>query len=261
MIKETMTREERILAAINLEPYDRVPVSPLLSPSFPLRHRGKHTADAYNRDLVEEGFQATLDLFDEVGGWDVMASPGAFPVPSSDSSYRYLGYMYVTMMRYPGLDGRLSVDSSPQFAEYEVLKAEDYDEIIKLGWRDFMEKNAERITQGVIPPPEEIRAAQAKAATERYLRYMEVWRERGIPVISGLLTLDPQMALSLLRTLPQFTLDLYRRPEKVTAVLDAWVDDFATNALESIKPTGILPNGIPGIMIACERGSGSYYNL
>ena len=31
MIKETMTREERILAAINLEPYDRVPVSPLLS--------------------------------------------------------------------------------------------------------------------------------------------------------------------------------------------------------------------------------------
>ena len=260
MVKETMTSEERILAAINLEPYDRVPVAPLISPAFPLRHKGRHTADAYSRDLRAEGFQAVLDLFDEVGGWDGVVTSLAMPALPPDSSLYHFYRTYSRTMRLPGRDERLSVDSSPQFAEHEILKAEDYDEIIKLGWRDFMEKNAERIA-GSPAPPLEVRVERGKIQTDLYIRERDTWHKRGVTVISGFVGMDPQMALSLMRTLLQFTLDLHRRPDKVTAVLDAWVDDFATGMFEAMRPTGISPTGIPGINLPCERGSGFYYNL
>ncbi len=47
MVTETMTPRERIWAAVNLEPYDRVPVAPLLDVMFPARHAGLSLAEAF----------------------------------------------------------------------------------------------------------------------------------------------------------------------------------------------------------------------
>jgi len=259
MVRETMTSEERILAAIYLEPYDRVPVAPHINAEYPFRHKGRITADAYDPALIEEGFQATLDLFEEVGGWDGATLAGhAIPVaPNSLSFFRGRGGL--SGYRYPGRSSMISNDSSPQYEETPLLSVEDYDDIISLGWRGFLQKTAKEanaiITPESIPPI-------ARALTDRYNRFVEEWRQRGVPVMSGDLLIDPQMALSLLRTLPQFTLDLYRRPDKVQAALDAMVDDITEDSLEAMHASEPRPsNGIPGIMIACERGSGQYYNL
>ena len=255
-----MTREERILAAINLEPYDRVPVSPLITPSFPLRHQRKHTADVYNPNLAEEALQAIEKLFDEVGGWDAyMGGRALLPLPPESSLYHSLRG-YTGTFVYPGTDGRLSVDSEIQFAEREVITAEDYDEIIEVGWREFLEKKADQFT-GSTSPPLDTRVTQAKKLIERFFRDRDRLQKQGVPLLFGGGTMDPQMALSLMRTLRQFTLDLYRRPDKVQAVLDNWVEEYAEDILEALRPAGIPPIGIPGILMACERGSGSHYNL
>ena len=260
MIKKNMTSEERILAAINLEPYDRVSVAPHINAEYPFRHKGRETADAYNPDLIEEGFQATLDLFDEVGGWDGATLAG-HAIPIAPNALYFLrgrgsiggGY------QYPGRSNMVSRDSSPQFYEKPAMNVEDYDLIISLGWRGFLEKVTEE--SGAITPPES-RLAIARFLTDRYLRFVDVWRGRGVPVIGGNLLIDPQMALSLLRTLQQFTLDMYRHGDKVQAALDAMVDEMIEDAIEAMRAAGgASATGIPGIMVACERGSGQYYNL
>lgn len=260
MIKETMTSEERILAAINLEPYDRVPVAPLLSPSFPLMHKGITTAQGYNRSAGVDGVQAMFDLYDEVGGWDGLVQVAAFPALPPDSSLYHFYRYYNRTMRLPGLDERLIEESSPQFAEYEVLKPEDYDEIIETGWKAFMEKHGTRIASSA-PPPLDVRVTRGQAQTTEYIRQRDMWHEKGVSILSAFVGMDPQMALTLLRTLPQFVMDLYRRPEKVKAVLDMWVDDFAQDIMAAVKPTGVPATGIPGICMPCERGSGTYFNL
>jgi len=259
MTNETMTSEERILAAINLEPYDHVPVAPHINAEYPFRHKGRITADAYNPELIEEGFQATLDLFEEVGGWDGATLAGhAVPVASDSLSF-FRGRGGLGGYRYPGRSTMISNDSSPQYEETPLLSVEDYDDIISLGWRGFLQKTTED-ADAVISP--ESMLPIAKVLTDRYNRFVEEWRRRGVPVMGGDLLIDPQMALSLLRTLPQFTLDLYRRPDKVQAALDAMVDDITEDAITAMRVSGPRPaNGIPGIMVACERGSGQYYNL
>ena len=264
MIKETMTKEERILAAINLEPYDRVPVAPLLNFEYSFRHKGKAVADAYNPLLTDEGFQATLDLFDEVGGWDGI--PLNFSLPLTPKAVPLLAAFYAGPMKYPASDPRLNVEASPQFEEKEIMKAEDYDEITNLGWQGFIDKNYARFipgsTDSSISIPEEARTAQAKVLTDRYISYRDTWQKRGVPVMAGYLLTDPQMLLSLLRTITQFTLDIHRRPEKVKAALDTMIGDFISDPIESMLLAGPpSPTKIPGIMISCERGSASYYNL
>ena len=75
MIPETMTRKERVDAAIALEKPDRVPVMPLMI-SFPIRHKGMTQAEAW-RDL-DKAFQATIDTFDELGGFDILAKTNIY---------------------------------------------------------------------------------------------------------------------------------------------------------------------------------------
>ncbi len=264
MVKETMTSEERVLAAINLEPYDRVPVAPHINAEYPFRHKGKKTADAYNPELTEEGFQATLDLWEEVGGWDAGTLAGhATPVAANALSFLRgrgaLAGARAVAYNYPGRSELISDNSSPQYNEQPLITLEDYDTIAKLGWRGFLEKTSDAAGMAALA---ESRPAIAKTLTDRYLRFVDAWRQRGVPVVGGDLLIDPQMALSLLRTLPLFTLDMYRHGDRVQAALDAMVDDMTKDSLEAMKAAGgPSATGIPGIMMACERGSGQYYNL
>ena len=258
-----MTPEERILAAINLEPYDRVPVAPHINSEFPMRHKGRPVSDAYDQAFAGLGFQAILDVFDEVGGWDAQTLCRG-GVPTTPSCLRRIALGYGDRMKFPGLDARISVNTSPRFEEREILMVEEYDEISNLGWDRFLEKNLGRLTKSVLGSAvdSESMPVLAETITNEYMKARDIWRFRGVPVISGALLSDPQMVLSLFRTLPQFTLDLYRRPDRVQAALEAMVDDFAKGAIESMKAAGSpSPTGIPGIMVSCERGSGSYYNL
>jgi len=255
-----MTAEERVLAAIKLKRYDRIPVAPHINAEYPLVHKGKTSADAYDPAKWEEGFKATTDLWKEVGGWDGATLAGHAVPYSSDSMALYRGRGgLVAAYNYPGRSKAISVNSPPQYAEAPLISFEEYDRIIKLGWRGFLKKTAEE--KGLLQSAEQM-AATAKAMTDRYLLFVTEWKKRGVPVMAGWLLEDPQMNLCLARTLSQFTLDMYRHPDKVQAVLDAMVDDMLEDALENMKAAGpVPPGGLPGIMMACERGSGQYMNL
>jgi uroporphyrinogen-III decarboxylase len=64
------------------------------------------------------------------------------------------------------------------------------------------------------------------------------------------------MILSLSRTLNQFTLDLYRRPDMVQAAMDAMVGDLIQNVLDDTSATGLKY-----VFFPLERGSGQFYSL
>jgi uroporphyrinogen-III decarboxylase len=246
MVKETMTQKERIEAAINLEPYDRVPVAPLGLAFFAFRQKGLTLLDAVSSP--DGGFQPVLDLFDEIGGWDAMADPGASrAVPPKVSS---VGGYWAGKTLLPGID--LPEDSVPQYAEEELLTVEDYDSIIKLGWNGFVEKHLDRFSDFTADQV----IARAQKSTAQYVTHTEAWDKLGVPVLSGATVNSPLMLLSLMRSLTPFTMDLYRIPDKVQAVMDAIVDELIEDAIEVTRLTGI-----PAVMLVLERGGGFYYPL
>jgi len=263
MIKETMTKEQRVLAAINLEPYDRVPVAPHINLEYAFRFKGRPAADAYNLAVAGEGIQAMFDLYDSVGGWDACTLPtGSLPV--TPHYILLLAIIYGNTMKYPGQDSRLDVNTSPQYAEREVMTVKDYDEIIEKGWHRFLEDNRERIcgTFMGIPTTLSELPGYSQLLTGGYAANVVEWAKRGVPVMAGALLSDPEMILSLMRTAKEFTLDLYRRPDKVKKALDVMSKDITQGAIDSMLLAGPPPKrGIPGIMVSCERGGGTYYNL
>jgi len=250
MIRETMTPGERVEAAIKLEPYDRVPVAPLMDVMFPCRRKGMTVA--YGISHWREGFQAIVDIFDEVGGWDAMILPGYSLALTPTVASGVTVALGTGDYRFPGQDPAVSENSQPQYAEREQLTAEDYDEIINLGWSGFAEKHRERFTPF---SPDQI-IAWTQRQTEHYTREGETWAERGIPSLCGAIVESPLMFLSTKRSLTAFTMDLHRIPDKVQAAMDAMVDGFIQGAIEGARLTRI-----PGVMLVLERGGGFYYPL
>lgn len=244
MLKETMTPKERVWAAINLQPVDRVPAMPLITPFFPARHKGMTNADVLT-DL-ERARQAIMDVFDEVGGWDGLIYPGyAYMVAP-----RAWAVVMVPPLRQPGRG--LDANAPPQFEEREDITLEDYDEIIKLGWKGFGQKYYSRF----LPVPESKLIAWADRQLQQFNKDTVAWEKKGVLSLVGSMTLTPLMFFSLKRTLTKFTMDLHRHPDKVAALMDASVDDFIEGALEAARLTGL-----PCILLAMERGGGFYYPL
>jgi len=132
MLKETMTPQERVQAAINLEVPDRVPVLPLQTFFFACRHKG---LDGY--EMVkqrERARQAHMEVYDELGGFDGQVVPGiSYIFPG-----RLSGIVREPLYKIPGID--LPRDSVIQCDEAEILQPEDYDLIADLGWKAFAEK-------------------------------------------------------------------------------------------------------------------------
>ena len=248
MIRETMTREERLQAAINLEIPDRVPVAPLIF-QFALKHHSRPIIPVGGGDPKDwpKVLQTLQDTFDELGGYDAHYVAGvSWPI----SSWRVSGAgggRYVT----PGQEG-IPEGFSVQYVEQERMTVEDYDTIIDRGWNAFLEEYSPRVSGLSL---EQIDTAQ-KMLLQVHLDNVKTWNDRDVPVIAGALIISCEMTLSLARTLPQFTLDLHRYPDKVQATLEAMIPDFIQNAINDTKASGI-----PRVVISLERGSGSYYNL
>jgi len=250
MIRETMTPGERVEAAIKLQPYDRVPVAPLMDVMFPCRRKGMTVAHGISH--WKEGFQAIVDIFDEVGGWDAMILPGYSLALTPTVASGVTVALGTGDYRFPGQDDAVSENSQPQYAEREQLTAEDYDEIINLGWSGFADKHRERFTPF---SPDQI-IAWTQRQTEHYTKEGETWAEHGIPSLCGAIVESPLMFLSTKRSLTAFTMDLHRIPDQVEAAMDAMVDGFIEGAIGAARLTKI-----PGVMLVLERGGGFYYPL
>jgi uroporphyrinogen-III decarboxylase len=242
MIPETMSRRERVEAAISLERPDRTPVMPLMV-SFPVRHRGMTQGEAW-RDL-DKAFQATLDTFDDLGGFDML--------PKTNIYWPMLGGKFSNAPVRNLIPGRdLPDDALAQIDERELFSRDDYDRIAALGWNGFWEARYEEMSGRSLKRL----AVVQKPLLDRYCREKQICEERGIPVMLGAAVDSVLMAFSMSRTLTQFTMDLYEVPDKVQAAMDASCDDLIRNTLDTIAITKA-----PLAFIVLERGSGAIYRL
>jgi hypothetical protein len=241
MIKETMTREQRLMTAVRLGVPDRVPVSSMFD-DFALRQKGLPILYGGDALYLVRKLHAIHDTFNDLGGYDSQWHAG---VGFACSNWQGSCDMRVNSVP-PGQD------SSIITPEKESLLFEDYDKIIKLGWNGFCRELYPRTTGLSL---EQINMTQEKLF-KIYMEDLGWWKERGVPVTQGGVTPNPEMILSLGRTLTQFTLDLYHYPDKIQAVLDAMVDDCIQNVLLNTRATGI-----PWANILLARGSSTFYNL
>ena len=236
------TRVNRLETVISLGIPDRVPSVPLIA-QFALRYRGVPQSDGYRNPQTTN--RALVETFDALGGWDGQLAANLIWV---NSSWRISAAPMP--MRVPG---RQAGDNEPlQAVEMEIFTKDDYEAIIKRGWNGFL---AEFLPRATGRPLEKIDATQKKLL-KIYMDDVKTWHEKGVPVLSGATTCDPTMILSLSRTLSQFTLDLYRQPDMMQAVMDAMVDDLIQNVLDDTAVTGLKY-----VFFPLERGSGFFYPL
>jgi hypothetical protein len=245
------TRMSRVKAAISLEDSDRTPVSLAMDYKFPCRYKGI-TQGAYFRDR-SLGARAMREVFEELGGWDIVAAGGA------TTEYRDLVEAPM-IIKVPGKD--IGEDEVIQWEEAEVFTEEAYDRIIEVGWIDFMRDFYPRFRGW---DPEDYHS-RIEARTARELESLKkgqgYWPDRGFPTFGGGDVFPPLMMLSCSRSMTRFALDIHRIPDKVQAVMDAMVDDLTKLAIEGSKMAGLQdPWGVPTCALIMERGGAFYFSL
>ncbi len=241
MINETMTRHERLQAAVSLEPVDRHPVFPILITTAP-RLYGITQAEAWHDHSVAR--EALIRCFHEFG-YDYGSKPNYY--------YPMLpGRLCSAPVRNLIPGKQLAEDALYQVDEKVLFKREDYDKIAALGWNLFWDEHYEKISRKTM---EQFKLMQA-ITNQLYVEDMRICEERGMPVFLGVAVDSVLMAFSLCRTLSEFTRDLYEVPDKVEAAMEASCDDLISNAVQVCKN-----NGKDVAFIVLERGSGFYYRL
>jgi methanogenic corrinoid protein MtbC1 len=241
MIEEAMNVEERMQAAVALEPVDRHPVFPILVTAAP-RLRGITQGEAWrNHDAARE---ALIWCYREFG-YDLVSKPNYYyPMRPGE----FCGAPVRNLI--PGR--QLPEDALYQIDERPLFPREDYDKIAALGWNAYWQENYESMSG---KSWEKLMAMQ-EFSNRFYVEDMRICEAEGIPVSLGVAVDSVMMAFSLCRTLVEFTRDLYEVPDKVEAAMRASCDDLIANAIGVCRD-----NGGKSAFIVLERGSGFYYPL
>lgn len=237
MNKETMTREERVWAAVNLEKPDRVPVVPLMSTTAAARLVGIDPKEAYSSGRTQ--LETEIRAFDRYGGWD-----GFFPRPCTPAYTKLM-----MKVSDPARDDVMEL----QVHEAETMTIEDYDLIAEIGlYRFVVEHIAKRVNN--IGPDEALQVVAEEF--ELMNRGIQMVNERGAVPLFGLWQAMPFFTLSLLRSMVKFTEDLYFRPEKVEKALKVIVPEWIEMNMDLCKRSGLK-----FVNLTEERAGAFFYPL
>jgi uroporphyrinogen-III decarboxylase len=206
-------RLDRIRKVIRLEPVDRIPVV-YMGSAFAPRFAGMKLADFVNDP--EAGVTTTLALMDRIKGFDGVNSVMAGKMSA--------GAPGMGRLKMPGRE--LPEDTLWQVEETEIMTIEDYDLIIEKGFNVFEAK----ITPMTVHDMGEVQKNMAWVMANNE-RLCEEFRKQGYVIISGRASPVPLEIFALLRSTPQFMYDLYRRPDKVKAAMDAAMPDLIQKTL------------------------------
>ena len=239
-----MTGIERVKSAIRCEKPDRVPIIPMIG-FFCARYKGVPIATYINdQDLARE---LEIEIFNEFGGWDAIFA---------STSVTDFAFSLTLPMRLK-LPGRELPDESIwQFDEVPVIEIEDYDFAIEHGFQALQARLFPRIRPAMDPAkfPEYMDQFMGQTIKDTH-----IWESMDVHAFSGVAVSPPFDFFSMGRSLKEFSLDIYRRPEKVIA------------AMEAITP-GLIETAIGGMMgmrqatkwgflcnfIGATRGSGTF---
>ena len=241
LIPETMTAEERSLAAVALEEVDRHPVFPILVTAAP-RLYGITQAEAWRKHEVAR--DAIIRCYKEFG-YDFGSKPDYY-YPQLPG--KFCGAPVRNLI--PGK--QIGEDDLYQIDERVLFPREDYDQIAALGWNGYWEARYPTMSKKTI---EQLTFMQ-KATNQMYYDDLKVCESEGVPIFMGVAVDSVMMAFSLCRTLTEFTRDLYEVPGKVEAAMRASCDDLISTSVQVCKSSNKML-----AFIVLERGSGFYYRL
>ncbi|OGP59034.1 MAG: hypothetical protein A2V67_08505 [Deltaproteobacteria bacterium RBG_13_61_14] len=242
-----MSSEERLQAAIRLEPPDRVPVAPMIY-YFAAFYAGITVHELWSDWKKYE--LAIQKCFRELGPWDIYYNI----CPYSPEAYQACLMMKV---KYPGVD--LEPDNICQFDEYEMMLPEDYDWILDypgseaLLFSDHTLHILAKFLPGFAGEGWKARARLAWKIAENFLRWrlhFRWWRAQGVAILSGSQSESPFDQFSMSRSMQPFTYDLADRPEKVKAAARRLARPFARTHILLTRLSGV-----PRMLLYVHRSS------
>ena len=215
-------REQLIEAAISLDPPDRVPVV-YMAEAFSPRFVGMSMADYVNDPQAP--VEAALAAHERLGGYDAQNFvPGGLVGPLISSGW-------LTRVRLPGRE--LPDDALWQLDEGEDMTVEEYDRVLSEGWPPVYESILPRVLD-----VDEL--ADALAWLEaNFAGIVAKFRARGIAPMAGSAIASPFEILSGARSMGKFYMDLYRRPELVSRVMDKMLPGVIADTLAAAQASGL----------------------
>ncbi len=230
-------RQDLIRRTIRMETVERIPAI-YMGVAFSPRYMGmsiaKFCADP------EASLQVTLDAMDRIGNLD-----GA-NIAVGGRITTILSVLWLSRLAVPGRE--LPDDTLWQVMEEEVLKVEEYDQILKGGWKAFQRGYLPRVVD-----PQEL-AETMSWMMANGARVLQAYAERGYVVISdaqGLSAAPPFESLCGGRSMQRFFMDLVRMPDKVEAVMQVMMEETLAD-MERVPPR---QGGIGGVWLGGWRGA------
>lgn len=217
-----LEREELVNKAIACEDVPRIPVIYMGIAASPAI-MGMSMAE-----FVKDGNAAlnvTLDYMDRLENVDGVNSHPSIRINVA------LTNLWLTRIEMPGRE--LPENSVWQAAEKEVMKVEDYDLIINEGFEALQAKLLPQVID-----MEEVNEC-VTFFMENLHKHIDAFHDRGYVMLNGGTTTIPFETICGARSMSQFFMDLYRRPELVKKALDVITPSMIAQAEMSCQMSGI----------------------
>ncbi|MHB0979389.1 MAG: uroporphyrinogen decarboxylase family protein [Thermoleophilia bacterium] len=226
-------RKARIAAAVALEKPDRVPVVPL-GDAFAANMMGVKISDFCTKPEV--AYPTMIDAFTQLGDLD--------GIQHASYNVAALSTIWLSKVRWPGRD--LPDNELWQVEELELMTTDDYDAIAAQGFAPWLGGFIERADLG-----EEFAMFGGPFVSSLPAAF-KAWEDRGIPVLSPVIFTIPYEYFCGGRSMRAFMLDLYRRPDKVEAAMQATMPFIKETARQVIRGLGITGCWLGGWRSASE---------
>ncbi len=227
-------RKELIQKAVQCKPVSRIPLV-YIGMAFSPKYMGVKMSDFVSKPKLQvEVFYNTLMKLEKIGGID------GLNVPPMGVEIEYMfAALWMQRTRLPGKD--LPDDSLWQLDEKETMKIDDYDYILKNGWKKFVSIYNKRIGYTKIKQLKTMYTALSTGP-----KALKGFKDAGWPVLNGGQATIPFEPLCGARSMEKFFFDLYRMPDKIGDVMDVMLPDLIAGVKTYVnltKPMGAWVGG------------------
>lgn len=225
-------RMVRLMKTVALEATDRTPVM-LEYAGFAAAATGMSFAEFAGDPL--KGTDAMIETFKKVGGADGLDYGSYTPA--------LLSFIWLSKVLVSG--EHLPADEPWQVQEIELMKPEDYDKIVDMGWEAFFPQFLEsNIKAGLME--------QFGGFVGIQREVLQKWGAVDAPIMQAGTITTPYEMFCGGRTMPKFIFDLYRMPDKVEKAMEAAAPYMAPQAIDLTKQLGLPAIWIGGWRSASE---------
>jgi len=211
-------RFNRIQRAVNLEKQNRIPIV--------LEYAGfaANITETSMHEFIQSPAKATktmIQAYKIIGEADAINYGSFFPYGLCE--------LFGAKVKVPGFD--LPDNDMWQVHETELMKTEDYDEILDIGWEKFFDRfMKEKVLNDI--------NMELFNTRREIFNVREEWAKIDVPVLSGGDITTPFDFLCGARSLENFFMDLINIPDKVEKVMDAIVPTLVQSKCLQAKEKG-----------------------